>query len=167
MIVFEGEPGRVVAFRDPAIPGNIKPLVRVEPELGFTQQRSIITRLTMSQQTSHQFMHTLGGDIYIYVFGDRIGQITISGLAFGSDCSDGEAANPDDEYGIERTLQWYGQNKLAARNSPVVVQLGRTPIRGFVTDMTADIVDPKTWISQYNLTLKVIPPREDPISRSQ
>lgn len=157
MVVFEGSPGRVLAFQDPAMPANIKPLAKVDPDLGFRSSRSIITRLTIAQQANFQFLHTLGGSIYIYVFGDRIGQITISGLSFGPDCDAGN----DSEYGVERMLQWYNQNKLSARKDPVVVQIGRTPIRGFVTGVTTDIVDAKTWISQYNLSLKVIPGRDE------
>ena len=80
MILFPSKPGVIVKLGDPATLGSVR-LLSVEPKLGFGLQRSIITRLTVSQQTNIQFLHSLGSQIFVYVFGDRMGTITLSGLS--------------------------------------------------------------------------------------
>lgn len=158
MIVFEGGPGKVAFYTGAVQAGaTIKPLIRTDPAIDFDSTRSIVTRVAMSQQTNHQFLHTLGNEIHIYVFGDRIGQMTISGLSFGPNC---EGVNSN--FGIEKMLEWYNVNKLSTRPDPVRVQIGNVPVRGFVASLDVDVVDPKTWVTQFNLQLMVIPPRTIP-----
>jgi hypothetical protein len=152
MIVFQGNPGRLVVLTDPTVPGFTRSMATPTPGITVQGQRSIITRVAVAQQTNAQFLHTLGSDIYIYVFGDRIGQLVISGLSFAADCDGG-----GDAHGMELMMQYYTENKLSARRDPVKVMIGRVPVTGFVQGLTTDIVDPSTRIAQYNLTLMMIP----------
>jgi hypothetical protein len=141
-------------MRDPGVQGVLPPIVGVTPDaVDFQSRKSIITRMTVGQETNHQFLHTLGGDIFIYVFGDRVGQMTISGMCFAFDCD-----RPGDrEHGLEKMLEFYRQNKLSRRKEPVTVMVGRTPVVGFIAGFNADVVDPKFNLVQYSLGLLVIP----------
>lgn len=153
MIFFQGKIGRTVAFADPAAQGSIS-LASVIPSIDWTTRRSIITRVTVSQRGNFQFLHTLGNDIYIYTFGDRIGSVTISGLAMASDCD----ASSDAQHGVEKILAWYSDNRLAQRKSPVLVTIGaQTVIEGFVAGNDCDVVDPSIQLVQYNLSLITLP----------
>jgi hypothetical protein len=121
--------------------------------IGFTVQKSIITRVTVSQQGNYQFLHTLGNDVYIYVFGDRIGEVTISGLAFPVDCD--KSGSP---LGAELIFDWYKDNRVAKRVQPVTITIGlKTIIQGFVTSLTLDTVDPATGVVQWNMQMVVLP----------
>ena len=64
--------------------GNTSPFVmRVdEAELSGDLIRGIVTSMSVSQDTSVQFMHSLRDTIYINVFGNKIGQMNISGILF-------------------------------------------------------------------------------------
>jgi hypothetical protein len=156
VVIFEGTPGRVIQLDDAAIQATVRPVVTAEPSISFAEERSVITRVTVSQQTNHQFLHTLGNDIFIYVFGDRMGQLTLSGLSVTEDCSEGRGG----EHGLEKMMRWYRDNKLSSRKSPVNILLGRLPLTGFVTGMNNDLVDPKTWLVQFALTVAIVPEKQ-------
>lgn len=151
-LFFPGPPGRTVALMDPAVQGAIV-TASTNPVLGYTTQRSVITRLTLSHQGNFQFLHTLGNDIYIYVFGDRVGSVTLSGLSMAASCDDSAAL-----HGGEMLLNWYAQNRIAQRQSPILVSLGaQTVISGFLIGLNQDVVDPQTRIMSFVLNMAVIP----------
>lgn len=160
-VVFAGGAGKIIALNDPAVQGII-PLVTVGKgnasvssvtPINFQNQKSLITRVTVSQQTNHQFLHTLGGDIYIYVFGDRIGQMTISGLSAAVDCD-----NPDDnQHGFEKIMAWYNQYKLSAYAKPITVAIGNTTLIGFVAGLNGSVFDHRLFLMQFDLTLMLVP----------
>lgn len=152
MVIFEGTPGRVLRISDPALPATIRPIVTPDPAITFSQERSIINRITISQQTNHQFLHTLGNDIFIYVFGDRMGRVVLSGISVTEECNSG-----DREHGLEKMLRFYRNNKLSSRQNPVQIAIGSTVFTGFITGMTNDLADPKTWLVQFALTVAIVP----------
>lgn len=147
-----GQVGRAVGCQDPAAAGTMR-FISLEPALTWRAHTSIITRITVSHQGNFQFLHTIGNDVYIYVFGDRIGQVTISGLSMTKNCG----AGGDGMHGFEKILRWYKENRIAQRKAPVVVSIGQTPIEGFVVGLTGDAIDPATRIIQYGLQLAVMP----------
>lgn len=153
MFLFAGPPGRVLAFADPAVQGLLPSLAGLDPTLDFAGQKSLITRMTVANETNHQFMHTIGGDIYIYVFGNRIGQATVSGLSIAYDCDRGG----DREHGFEKVLRWYRNNRLSQRSDPVTLLIGRTPLSGFVTGVTGGVFDHRLNLMQFDLNLAVVP----------
>lgn len=161
MHVFEGSVGRVVALEDPAAQGSMYvAAVRGDP-IVFEQQRSIITRVTVAQQVNLQFLHTMGKHVYVYVFGDRMGQIGLSGLSFANECSDlsvGPAPLSSAEHGAVKMFDWYRRNKASKKRDPVRVNIGmRDNLDGFATGFTFDVVDPATQMVQWNLTLAALP----------
>lgn len=147
----QGSVGRTIGFTDPHTQGTTT-LIQLDPKLTWSSERSIITRMTLAQQCNYQFLHTIGNDIFIYVFGDRVGQITISGLSMADDCD-----SRDSEHGFEKVLKWYNRNRVAKRKTPVKVTIGKTPIQGFLVSISGDLVDPSTRLIQYGLTLMVLP----------
>ena len=146
-------PGRTVQLKDVGTQGMVHLVSKVEPSIGFAAQKSIITRVAVSQSGNFQFLHTLGNDVYIYVFGDRIGQITLSGLSMPSDCE-----GTQEQIGAELMLKWYNDYKVSNRVPPVKITIGlNTLIEGFVVNLTLDVVDPGTQLVQWNMTLATLP----------
>jgi len=149
-----GAIGRTIQLEDTSAAGTIRIVsVKGDEEIAFKKQKTIITRVTVSQQGNYQFLHTLGNDVYIYVFGDRIGEIAVSGLSFPMDCD-----KIGGKIGGELIFDWYKKNRVAARPNPVTITIGtKTIIDGFVTAFTLDVVDPKTGIMQWNMQMVVLP----------
>jgi hypothetical protein len=188
-VIFSGQPGRVAVLSDPAVPADIRPLVQPDPGISIRSEKSIITDVIISQQTNHQFLHTLGNDIFIYVFGDRIGQIGLRGISFTQLCDDlpappigaatfgvsaaalfaaraAASSARAQEHGLERVLNYYKRNKLSSRRDPVKIAVGRTTFTGFVTGINTRVTDPKTWITEYLINVAVIPEKNDEESGS-
>ena len=157
-LIFETIPGSVLAVKDGGVAGMMSPpLVEMRPNrIQFQSQKSIFTRLMLAHAANYQFLHTLGGDIYIYVFGDRIGDLTLSGLSFSINCE----AKGDREHGLEKMLKWWKANRLSKRKEPVQVMVGLTPIQGFVTNFSADTFDHSAKIIQFVLSLKILPEKD-------
>src|SRR5690606_23176631 len=89
---------------------------------GFQAFRSIVTRIGVNANCNYQFLHTLGGGIYLYVFGDRIGALELSGLSFDSVCAaDGGFGG---ELGIEKVYKYFDTFKLSSRPAPVRISIG-------------------------------------------
>lgn len=152
-VVLASRPGQVVELADPALACNTR-FLGLDPNISFGVERSIVTRVTVSQQVNVQFLHTLGSLIYVYVFGDRMGQVTLSGLSFACVCPDAEQGV---ELGAEKMLLWYKQNRASRRAGPVRVTIGTTAIEGFVTSFTEDVVDPSLRLVQWGVTLASLP----------
>jgi hypothetical protein len=151
MILFSRQAGQVVSFSDPALPGNVA--IALEDWGGFANLKSLITRVGISGQGNFQFLHTLGEDIFIYTFGDRIGKIQVAGLSFDNSC---EA--PDGQLGIEQVLRYYNTNRLANRRTPVKITIGAgTLLKGYLESINAGAVDPVSRIWEFSLTFAMVP----------
>lgn len=150
MLVFQGTKGRVVKLEDPAAMCQVQLIGKIEPEITYEAQSAIVTRLTVAQQVNLQFLHTIGGRIYIYTFGDRIGQMTLSGLAFSCACD-------HESPGAELMYSWFKDNRASSRQAPVQITIGQTPIEGFVVGFSADVVDPGTGLVQWGVTMATLP----------
>ena len=145
-------PGQVVVLEDPAIQAHVK-FLSVLPEISVDSQLSIVTGVSVAEQTNHQFLHTLGGDIYVYVFGDRIGHVGIQGVSFAGRCD-------RDGHGMELLLRYYRQHRLSARRAPIQVILGDLVLEGFLLGVDAKTEDYRSRLSQYQLNLAIVPERE-------
>lgn len=151
-IFFQGVPGRTAALPDVAAQGSVT-LVTLDPNFDWANQRSIITGVGVALQGNYQFLHTLGNDVYIYAFGDRVGSVTISGLSMAADCN-----SQDTSHGAEMALEWYNENRLASRREPIRVTIGlQTVIEGFLVGTSGDIVDPASRLFRFSYQLAVIP----------
>jgi hypothetical protein len=124
----------------------------------FESLSAIITRISTTEQCNYQFLHTLGDHIYLYVFGDRIGQLGIGGLTFNDNCQD-----PLQEDGISKVIRWFRQRRVAVRKEPIIFQFlpdeGLGPLKGYLVDMRGDTVDACQRLSQFYLTIALIPQR--------
>ncbi len=156
-LLFQTRPGQVVRMDDPAIQCSAideerRATFGLDPSITFNVERSIVTRIAVSQSTNVQFLHTLGSQVFIYVFGDRIGTIGLSGLSFICAC-DGDI----DTNGPEQIFLWYKRNRVSQRQTPVRLIVGSEVIEGFVTGHSFEVVDPSLTLTQWNLELMSLP----------
>lgn len=159
-ILFAGNTGRVRALKDNVAMGCIAiGAIEVNGDNPFKRGgavSSIVTRVGINSAGNFQFLHTIGNDVYLYVFGDRMGDITLHGLSFaGGTCGEnGQAGN----HGFEQLYSWYTRNRIAVQKEPAKVTIGRdTTFTGFIIGMTADAADPKTRTIQFQITLSLLP----------
>lgn len=159
-VVFARNTGRVFMLPDAVAEGAISMgHVVGDMPITFTQHTTIITRIGVAAAGNFQFLHTIGNDVYIYVFGDRMGQVDLHGICFAQPCVDGGVSIP--EHGFEKLFKWYESNRISVRREPVVVTIGvNKSFQGFVTALTGDAQDAQTRTINFNLTISLLPPTD-------
>jgi len=156
-LVFQTKPGQVIKLDDPALSCATN-FLSLDPDITFDTERSIVTRLTISQQVNVQFLHSLGSLIHIYVFGDRMGSVNLSGLSFACAAEPSAFGCVDTgEIGAEKMLLWYKKHRASKRMSTCRVTIGKTVIEGFVTSFTEDVIDPSLKMVQWGVNLASLP----------
>lgn len=166
-VLFESNTGKVAAISDKVASGSFS-LGMTEPKISYTSQKSIITRVGLSAAGNYQFLHTIGNDVYVYVFGDRMGQVQFHGISFQGDCFGGggsqgttpTATLPSQagKHGFELLYDWYKANRIASRLSPIGVTIGTgTTFQGFVTSLQGDIQDSIYRTIQFQMSIAVLP----------
>ena len=161
-VVFSKNTGRVISVADSVAEGAIS-LGNVDGEGGkisFSQHKTIITQVGLSAAGNYQFLHTSGNDVYVYGFGDRMGQVTLHGLSFSADCAAGK--DEKSQHGFELLYKWYAANRIAVRRDPVTVTIGlETTFQGFLTALTATVQDPMHRTIQFQMTIATLPEAKD------
>jgi hypothetical protein len=119
--------------------------------------KSLVTDVAIQEQGNYQFLHNLGNHIYFYVFGDRIGQLGVSGVSLwsaglGGGCDD----NPAD-LGIIRVLRWYRTNRAVKRASPITATLGTQAFQAFLVGFRCSKINVTLRQFQFHLDLALLP----------
>jgi hypothetical protein len=122
---------------------------------GFNKFKAIFTDVAIGESGNYQFQHMLGDHIYVYVFGDRIGTLGLSGLAFFDNCS-GE--KPNGRIGISHVIEYYRKLKLSAEAEVLQVTIDPdTVFRCFLLAMRGQVVQAANRIFQFQLQFALIP----------
>lgn len=109
-----------------------------------TDSRVLITQVSRNEAGSYQLQHTFGNTIYGYIFGDRVGELKLSGVCFTGGCED----HPS---GIAAVHTTYELNRIAARNKPMIITFsGSFALIGLLTGASMDMVDPETQLMQWS-----------------
>ena len=119
-----------------------------------TKLTAPVTGFALEQNGNFQFLHTLNDFIYVYSFGDRIGELVVSGIGFAKPCSQANDGK------ICSVLDFYNKNKMS-RVGDLSVSLGdcAPPFFAFLTGMRMELQDPRTLVAQWSLRLNVVPKR--------
>jgi len=129
-------------------PGKIK----LSP--AFNPMAAIIEAITTNQSVNVQFQPSLGGPVYVYVFGDNMGDISIAGTAFAGMCDDSSKS------GLKEVLDYYNENRASQRQEVVTVTYGSESLEGFLTRMELSPLDPLFMLSKFTIMINTLPKEE-------
>lgn len=125
------------------------------------QLGGIITSFTATGETNTQFMHTLRDVIYLTVFGDKIGSLSISGYLFlntpltcGSAGSGGGSAPLSDFY------SFFYNKYVGVRKEPLRIAVGREMLKGFLLSFQVQVADPQFMLGQFTMQMALLPGRD-------
>lgn len=166
-VLFQSRVGSVVRMNDPATQCSAF-FKMADPVIGFETEKAIITRLVLNHQVNVQFLHTLGALIYIYVFGDRIGSLNLSGLAFCTCSPDVGGVGRDQvaqvpasgSHGASKMFEWYKKYRTSKRKDPARISIGDSVLEGFIVGFSEDVVDASLNLVQWNLSMMTLPEDE-------
>lgn len=114
-----------------------------------------VTGFALELQGNYQFLHTVNEFIYLYTFGDRIGELVLTGMGFFGDlCPTAQFAG-----NTCTIIEFYKKNRVAKRPDPVSVSIGDCGIfLAFLTGMRVEISKPESSVAQWVLRFNVLPP---------
>ena len=146
--------GSVVALSiGRAIPGAIQ----ID---GLESRNLVVSRFGVSRNANAQFMPTLRNSIFIYSFGDKIGEMEVSGVAFHRLCN-GSGNSGDSFAGLAEVGEFYDSKGLGAAKDnsikPVYVSLGTISIKAFLIGVQVSSLNPESNLMQFSLQFAVIP----------
>lgn len=160
MQIFSSNPGTVGVIVSTST--AVSPFVMKvdEADLSGDMIRGIVSSMSVSQDISVQFMHSLRDTIYINVFGNKIGQMTLSGIIFLSDvCENGEKKDPDGAP-FEKFYNYYTNNNAVARAKALDIQIGaKVAFKAFLLGFNFQVSDAQTSLGQFTMTLAIVPKR--------
>jgi hypothetical protein len=174
--IFSAQPGRVIAVTGNGLPMQVligNPPIATTPfgplddsrfrkpgGSSFNDFKAIIQNLGVSGQGGAQFRHTLMDYIYVYVFGERVGDLSIGGLAFHSACNEPDGgASPT---GLERILDYYQRFRITSYPLSLTIAIGTLiTFEAFLIGINGQIVNPETSLAQFTMQLKYIPNQVD------
>lgn len=117
-----------------------------------------ITGYTLDLSTNHQFLHSLDEFIYAFAFGNRIGELTLTGVVFTTTSCDRTGKDITYELGQQSIYDWYLSNKFSSNLKPSKIIIGESTVSliGFLTGLRMQIPDPALPIAQWALRFNVI-----------
>jgi len=140
-------------------------VIHIDSFASSTAMRAIpITGYTLELSTNHQFLHSLDEFIYAFAFGDRIGELTVTGIAFTTEACEqaaGAASRPiTDEVKQENVYKYYLANKFSKTLRPSKIKIGENGdnelLLGFLTGVRMEVPNPALPIMQWALRFNVI-----------
>jgi hypothetical protein len=126
---------------------RIQGLEDVIGNTGRSDSRVLITQVSRIEAGSFQLQHTFGNTIYAYIFGDRIGELKLSGICFAGGCN-GQSS------GIDSIHETYEQNRIAIRTLPLIITFGGAQgVIGLLTGFSSEVADAETQLMQWSFRI--------------
>lgn len=131
--------------------GELPFRIRMEgTDISARNTRAIITQAAIVERGNFQFLHTLNDTIYAYVFGDRIGELRVSGICFAHPCD-------AEQSGMQQIIENYRTHRIAAKGGPVQVGFGESSYHGFLVGMNLDVTDAERNLGQWTFSFNTFP----------
>jgi hypothetical protein len=156
--LFVTHPGQVTS-----VPGDIGRLpmqIFMTGWVGFPAIRAVMTHIGVQNSGNYQLLHTLKEFVYLYVFGERVGDIAISGLLFSEACGP-DVDGGSQKSGFEQLCQYYSRFRVAVNPNPITILVGVSGLasfQGFLVGQKLEIMDPQQQLGQFTLFVKTLTP---------
>jgi hypothetical protein len=113
-----------------------------------------VTGFSLDLSTNHQFLHALNEFVYAFAFGDRIGELTVSGICFTA----ADSTCPRDGIaGISNVLTFYQTERFSVKTAAKTITIDGMTFKGFLTGARVEIPNPALpiaqWVMRYNVLL--------------
>jgi len=117
---------------------------------GFSATNCVLQGVTASSRGNYQFLHTIGNFTYVYVFGELMGDYTITGVALSGDCPSNHIN------GIGSAIAYYNTYAISTTGTPVIANFMGLGFLAFLVGAAFAMTNPKTTLGQFQLSFKII-----------
>jgi len=119
-----------------------------------------VTGFVLEMQGNYQFLHALDKFIYFYSFGDRIGELTVSGLGFADNPTAKDGCVLSDA-SICSVYEFYLKNRQSKSKRALTISAGtcKPAFKAFLTGMRLEVSSNVGGvpIGQWSLRFHTIP----------
>lgn len=118
-----------------------------------------VTGFALEMSGNYQFLHTVSDFIYFYSFGDRVGELSVTGMAFITRaCNSGIGGFFAHKNSICDLYEFYRDNRASKRQAAIAVTFNTCDaFWAFLTGMRLEVSKPDIPVMQWVLRLHVIP----------
>lgn len=123
--------------------------------------KAVLTGFDYDARSGLGVTHTLRDRIYVYAFGERMGDATVTGVAFAGTCHGGATAGPNGGRlwtGFDGVHAYYERARVSTQGAPVRLVFGPdTTLAGFMDGFRFQLEDPQTGTGSFAFRFKVLP----------
>jgi len=119
---------------------------------GFTSAAVIVTSVGISQSSNVQIQPSLKNSIYVYSFGDNMGALHISGIAFIANMCGASSGD-----GFKDMVSFYSANRVSRSLKHVNVTIGSTVFSGFVISMESSMAGAENRFFNWVINIAALP----------
>jgi hypothetical protein len=123
--------------------------IAIDPELHGAAP-ILITSIQFGQTANVQYLQSLEHYIYVYVFGENMGSVAISGVGFWEFCPGGGLT------AFDQVTGYYVKNSIS-KGKKVTLTIGKTTITGFLDSFQITSSDPSIDMIRFTLNFSVLP----------
>jgi len=116
---------------------------------GSNSTHCLITGVSLSTQGNYQFLLTLRNYTYVYVFGERMGDFTVSGVSLAGLCG----STTD---GMPSAIDYYVSHAISNTGTPIAVSIGGWAMYAFLIGATFSHQDAKNRLGQFAYVFKTV-----------
>lgn len=116
---------------------------------GMPTQYCAVQSVAGVTQGNYQFLLTMMNFTYVYIFGEKMGDFTVTGIALQGDCDGGGS-------GLTNMIDFYNTAAISVTGTPLALTLAGYGAYAFLVSAAFKAEDPETSLSQFQLQLKTI-----------
>jgi len=121
---------------------------------GFPITHCLLVGVSGTTQGNYQFLLTLRNFTYVYVFGEKMGDFVVSGLAMAGEYSLG--CGYSGPHGMSKAIEYYNTYAISITGTPVVITLAGWAAWAFLVKASFTAMNPRSTIGQFKFHLKTI-----------
>jgi hypothetical protein len=157
--IFSASSGSVaLVLAKPGTKGSTLFSIKIEnAEFNYLNIMGIVTSMSMSHETNSQFVQTLSDDVYVTVFGSKVGGMSISGILF---LNDPGVCGPDAKSSAKPLESFYKKfldNCVTTKKEHLTIQLGTVALKGFLVSFQLNVSDPQTSFGNFTMNFVLLP----------
>lgn len=115
---------------------------------GAQAQNAVLSGVSASTQGNYQFLLTLRNFTYVYIFGERMGDVVVSGIGLLG-CSNATS-------GLTNAIGYYNDNAVSVTGIPVGLSFAGFSAWAFLVGGSFEYADPRRRITQFQLKFKTV-----------
>lgn len=161
--LFSSSPGQLVRINSTnPLPLQLMQLSFAGMPIGPGYQATkkiLVTSIAVRENGNIQLLHTLDDSVYAYIFGDRIGSVSVSGLCFHDAICQNNLINTAGGNGFQDVITMYRANRASMRPFPMNISIAGRIYAGFLNGLQMTANDPASGIGNWTYEFLTLPPR--------